>query len=149
MPPKKAATGEGESPLGLTENELRFIKAVFDNMTQKPDANWVQVAGDLGLKDAKCAKERFRQMSVRHGWRDSAPTAATVSPRKPKATGGGGGDGVGDDAKVTKKRSPVKKRAAPAKTEEREDDEPSVKVDEEREDVQGVKMEATHHNAQV
>ncbi|KEY70427.1 hypothetical protein S7711_06594 [Stachybotrys chartarum IBT 7711] len=146
MPPKKAATGEGESPLGLTENELRFIKAVFDNMTQKPDANWVQVAGDLGLKDAKCAKERFRQMSVRHGWRDSAPAAATASPRKPKAAAAAG---VGDDAKVTKKRSPAKKRAAPAKREERDDDEASVKVDEEGEDVQGVKMEAVHHDDQV
>ncbi|QUC23884.1 uncharacterized protein UV8b_08125 [Ustilaginoidea virens] len=54
--------GETDSSPGLTDNEMRFIKAVFDNMTQRPDANWESVAADLGLKDAKCAKERFRQI---------------------------------------------------------------------------------------
>lgn len=93
MAPKK--TAESEAPQGLNSNELRFIKAVFDNMTQKPDANWDKVAGDLGLKDAKCAKERFRQMSVRHGWRDQ-PT----SPTKTKAATGAG---------VKKTRTPRKK----------------------------------------
>ncbi|PHH88120.1 hypothetical protein CDD83_7952 [Cordyceps sp. RAO-2017] len=83
MPPaKKAAGDDAGPPKGLTESELRFIKAVFDNMIQKPDANWEGVAADLGLKDAKCAKERFRQMSMRHGWRDRPSTSATASPRK-------------------------------------------------------------------
>lgn len=40
MAPKKSTTtSDGEGPSGLTDGELRFIKAVFDNMTQKPDAN--------------------------------------------------------------------------------------------------------------
>lgn len=116
MPAKK--TTDGAAPTGLSENELRFIKAVFDNMTQKPDANWNQVAGDLGLKDAKCAKERFRQMSVRHGWREQGG----ASPRKTKA------DGAAADSKVTKKpRTPRKK----AKKEECSDDEEPKQEDEE------------------
>ncbi|KPM37205.1 hypothetical protein AK830_g9348 [Neonectria ditissima] len=105
MPAKKtSSTGsDGETPLGLTDGELRFIKAIFDNMTQKPDANWDLVADGLGLKDAKCAKERFRQMSVRHGWGGQAP--ATASPRKAKA-----GASTSGDNKVTKKpRTPRKK----------------------------------------
>lgn len=93
MAHKKAT--DAEDPQGLNSNELRFIKAVFDNMTQKPDANWDKVAGDLGLKDAKCAKERFRQMSVRHGWRDQV-----ASPTKKSA-----GTGAG----VKKTRTPRKK----------------------------------------
>ncbi|KAM0343724.1 hypothetical protein ACHAPU_008315 [Fusarium lateritium] len=94
MPPKKSS-GEDGSPTGLTDGELRFIKAIFDNMTQKPDADWDAVATTLSLKDAKCAKERFRQMSVRHGWRGdsasgsparkSASTAGDKVAKKPRA----------------------------------------------------------------
>lgn len=106
MPPKKAASAnDNESPIGLTDGELRFIKAVFDNMVQRPDADWVKVAADLGLKDAKCAKERFRQMSVRHGWRDQ-PSAAS-SPRKRNAVTGPSDEGPATPAKRT--RTPRKK----------------------------------------
>lgn len=101
MAPKKP--GDVENPQGLNTNELRFIKAVFDNMTQKPDANWDRVAGDLGLKDAKCAKERFRQMSVRHGWREQP------SPVKGKA-GVAGGTGVAKKQRTTRKK--VKKEGS-------------------------------------
>ena len=116
MPPKKSS-GEDGSPTGLTDGELRFIKAIFDNMTQKPDADWDAVAQTLSLKDAKCAKERFRQMSVRHGWRGDS---AAVSPRKAASTA------TGD--KVTKKpRTPrkpaAKKSAKKAEVEDDEDDE--------------------------
>ena len=101
MPPKRAAADEGaDAPIGLTDNELRFIKAIFDNMTQKPDADWGEVANDLGLKDAKCAKERFRQMSNRHGWRDQG-SAGTASPRKVKsAATGPAGDGKDQEDQV-------------------------------------------------
>ncbi|KAG6055254.1 hypothetical protein E4U17_003105 [Claviceps sp. LM77 group G4] len=72
MPQKGTATTttEGDVPLtpsSLTDNETRLVKTVFDNMAQKPDANWDRVAADLGIKDAKRAKERFRQMSVMVG----------------------------------------------------------------------------------
>lgn len=53
-------------------------------MTLKPGADWCKVAGDVGLKDAKCAKERFRQMSVRHGWRIGAQGTASNNPSKGK-----------------------------------------------------------------
>ncbi|KAH7157060.1 hypothetical protein EDB81DRAFT_855037 [Dactylonectria macrodidyma] len=135
MPAKKAAstaTAEGETPLGLTDGELRFIKAIFDNMTQKPDANWDAVAQNLSLKDAKCAKERFRQMSVRHGWREQG--AVGSSPRKPKAAAGASASG--SDAKVTKKpRTPRKK--AIKKDEDTESDvkeDPEVKKEVKTED---------------
>lgn len=127
MPPKKAAATEGETPIGLTDGELRFIKAVFDNMTQKPDANWVSVATDLGLKDAKCAKERFRQMSVRHGWRDQNASAAP-SPRKAKA------------AATTGESKVVKKRATPRKKIKKDEDDDSEGVKAEDD----VKMEDGH-----
>ncbi|KAG5977863.1 hypothetical protein E4U55_006475 [Claviceps digitariae] len=134
-----AATADGEAappPLtGLTDTEMRFIKAVFDNMTQKPDANWDNVATDLGLKDAKCAKERFRQMSVRHGWRDQAN--GNGSPRKGGATGGS----------VSKRapRTPTKKTVKSAALVEREEDEDgdgTVKGELDMETQMQVKMEA-------
>lgn len=111
MPPKQAT--DGDTPAALNASELRFIKAVFDNMTQKPDADWDQVASDLSLKDAKCAKERFRQMSVRHGWRGDSAS----SPRK----GGGGRKTAGRVAK--KAATPRKKKV---KVEEEEDEEQEV-----------------------
>ncbi|RMJ04931.1 hypothetical protein BHE90_015800 [Fusarium euwallaceae] len=124
MPPKKTTTEEG-APTGLTDGELRFIKAIFDNMTQKPDADWDAVATTLGLKDAKCAKERFRQMSVRHGWRDQSSSGAAASPRKAAA---------GD--KVTKKRAtPRKKAAAAKKAEEDEETKEEVKAEDKKDVV--------------
>jgi hypothetical protein len=120
MPPKKASSSE-DAPVGLTDNELRFIKAVFDNMTQKPDANWDNVANDLGLKDAKCAKERFRQMSVRHKWNET--TAAASSPRKGKNSA----LAPNSDAKVTKKpRTRTPKTLKKVKKEESESEEADI-----------------------
>ncbi|KAJ4859089.1 hypothetical protein T069G_07356 [Trichoderma breve] len=117
MPAKKADSSDSPSvTTGLRENELRFIKAVFDNMTQKPDADWGKVAGDLGLKDAKCAKERFRQMSVRHGWRTGAPGSSPSKAKKNDVTGPSG------DGKVTKKPKARTPKKAVAKKEESEDD---------------------------
>ncbi|EHK48999.1 uncharacterized protein TrAtP1_000420 [Trichoderma atroviride] len=139
MPPKKATGSDTASISGLSETEFRFIKAIFDNMTQKPDADWDKVAGDLGLKDAKCAKERFRQMSVRHGWRPSAQAAAPGSSlgkgKKGKDVTSPSGDG-----KVTKKpRGRTPKKAVVKKDESEDDDE---KKSEEDDDVKmGVKSE--------
>ncbi|KAL7937477.1 hypothetical protein V8C35DRAFT_276971 [Trichoderma chlorosporum] len=119
MPAKKADSSETPSVNGLRDNELRFIKAVFDNMTQKPDANWAQVATDLGLKDAKCAKERFRQMSVRHGWRANTQATPGSSPNKGKKADVTGPSG---DGKVTKKSRVKTPKKVVAKKEESEDD---------------------------
>ncbi|OPB40618.1 hypothetical protein A0O28_0006980 [Trichoderma guizhouense] len=119
MPAKKADSSDSPSITGLRENELRFITAVFDNMTQKPDADWGKVAGDVDLKDAKCAKERFRQMSVRHGWRTSAQGSANHSPSKGKKNNA---TGPSEDGKVTKKPKARTPKKAVAKKEESEDD---------------------------
>ncbi|KAH6610232.1 hypothetical protein Trco_000252 [Trichoderma cornu-damae] len=137
MPPKKADNPDAPSVNGLRENELRFIKAVFDNMTQKPDADWAMVASDLGLKDAKCAKERFRQMSNRHGWRAGAQASPANSPSKGKKNDVTGPSG---DGKVTKKprvRTP-KKAAAAAKKEASSDSDMKKSEDE---DTKTHKME--------
>jgi hypothetical protein len=128
MPPKKADNPDVISVSGLRDNELRFIKAVFDNMTQKPDADWGQVAGDLGLKDAKCAKERFRQMSVRHGWRTGVPAVPSNSPSKGKKNDVTGPSGDGKVAKKPRVRTPKK---AAAKKEESSDSDIKKSEDEE------------------
>ncbi|KAL6803437.1 hypothetical protein GGI42DRAFT_26718 [Trichoderma sp. SZMC 28013] len=116
MPAKKADSSDSPSVTGLCENKLRFITAVFDNMTQKPDADWAKVAGDVDLKDAKCAKERFRQMSVRHGWRTGAPSGSPSKGKKNDVTGPSG------DGKVTKKPKARTPKKPVAKKEESEDD---------------------------
>ncbi|KAH0494332.1 hypothetical protein TgHK011_000954 [Trichoderma gracile] len=139
MPPKKSDNGDGPAVGNLRENELRFIKAVFDNMTQKPDANWTQVASDLGLKDAKCAKERFRQMSVRHGWRTTGQTTPGNSPSKAKkgdVTGPSGDGKVAKKARVRTPRKPVAKKYV--SEDEDDDDDDDVRKDED--DVKEEKM---------
>ncbi|KAH7246047.1 hypothetical protein BKA59DRAFT_455103 [Fusarium tricinctum] len=115
MPPKKSS-GDDSSPTGLTDGELRFIKAVFDNMTQKPDADWDAVAASLSLKDAKCAKERFRQMSVRHGWRGDV--ASGTGTRKPAAASAA--SGVAKKPRAS--RTPRTPRKKPTKKAEEDDD---------------------------
>lgn len=98
MAPKGAADETASAAATFTDTEMRFIKAVFDNMTQRPDSDWDKVAEAMSLKDAKCAKERWRQVTVRHGWRGEA-NGTGPSPRKP-----------GSAAKVAKKpRTPRKK----------------------------------------
>ncbi|KAF5618323.1 uncharacterized protein FTJAE_12254 [Fusarium tjaetaba] len=140
MPPKKSADQDG-SPIGLTDGELRFIKAIFDNMTQKPDADWDAVANTVSLKDAKCAKERFRQMSVRHGWRSDGagagpsprkPSASTSSPRKSPAA-------VRKPRKTTTARSPSKKSSK--KADEDDEDDKEVKEEAQSEEKKEIKSE--------
>lgn len=111
-------------------------------MTQKPDADWDKVAGDLGLKDAKCAKERFRQMSVRHGWRPNAQAGLGSSPSKGKNSNDV--TGPSGDGKVTKKlrvRTPKKMVAkkeessgSDVKKSEDEDTKPDVGLKDEEDD---------------
>ncbi|KAF9775504.1 hypothetical protein IL306_006381 [Fusarium sp. DS 682] len=129
MPPKKTADQDG-SPIGLTDGELRFIKAIFDNMVQKPDADWDAVAQTVSLKDAKCAKERFRQMSVRHGWRSDG-AASGASPRKSTAS-------VEKAKKPRVPRTPRKKSAKKAD----EDDEDVKEETKPEEEKQKIKAEA-------
>lgn len=96
-----------EGSEGLSAVELRFLKAMFENMNSKPDTDWDKVAVSTELKDAKCAKERFRQMSKRHNWVGADTSPKKVDPLGPSAGG-----------KVAKKRSPAKKKAVVVKSED-------------------------------
>lgn len=82
MPLKKTAADSGpEGATNLTRIEIRLIEAVMENMTQKPQTNWDKVATTMALKDARCAKERFRQIASRRGWgnqhQPASPTPTT------------------------------------------------------------------------
>lgn len=68
-------------PKGFSAPEMRFITAFFTNMTSKPDVDWDQVAVAASLKDARCARDRFRQIMAKHGCH---ATTTGASPRKAK-----------------------------------------------------------------
>lgn len=84
------ATEDKEATKDFTPVELAFIKAVFRHSKARFNADWDKVAEEVSVKDAKCARERFRQISVKHsfGGQDGSPTK-------------GGGESPG---KVVKKR---------------------------------------------
>ena len=85
------ATEDKEPVKGFTPVELAFIKAVFRHSKARLNADWDKVAEEVSVKDAKCARERFRQISVKHSFdgQDGSPTK-------------GGGESPG---KVMKKRA--------------------------------------------
>jgi hypothetical protein len=109
MPPRKVTEADG-STTGLTPAENKFIKTMFDNMKTRPDADWDKVAEQMGLKDSKCAKERFRQIAQRHGWNNKSDSSTGKVTKKPAAGG-------------RKKATQVKKR-----DEEDDDEMDSVEV---------------------
>ncbi|KAK0386489.1 hypothetical protein NLU13_6324 [Sarocladium strictum] len=98
MAPRKVNDGDASAP-GLTSAENKFIKTMFDNMKTRPDADWDKVAEQMSLKDAKCAKERFRQIAQRHGWNNKSESGSSKVTKKKPAAGRG-----------RKKAAPVKKR---------------------------------------
>src|SRR3569833_1427579 len=58
-----------------TESDMRFVKAIFGNMTGKPDTDWEKVARDYGdTKDVKQAKEKYRVTAFKYGWVRKTPT---------------------------------------------------------------------------
>ncbi|KAK0634761.1 hypothetical protein B0T17DRAFT_649896 [Bombardia bombarda] len=61
--PSNLVTLKGKVP---SDGEARFIYAMLENITVKPDTNWDNVSEMLGLKDAKCAKERWRQIRLKY-----------------------------------------------------------------------------------
>lgn len=79
------ATEDKEVTKDFTPVELAFIKAVFRHSNARLNADWNKVAEEVSVKDAKCARERFRQISVKHsfGGQDVSPTKLEVeSPGK-------------------------------------------------------------------
>ena len=107
---------------GFSGPEMRFITAFFTNITAKPEVDWDQVAVDASLKDARCARDRFRQIMAKHGCQAST---AGASPRKAK-TAGEVPEGSAP-AKVTK-RVPRKKAVKVEKKEGQEDQEPKSEI---------------------
>jgi hypothetical protein len=126
MAPRKATDAEGQ-PTGLTAAENKFIKTMFDNMKTRPDADWDKVAEQMTLKDAKCAKERFRQIAQRHGWNNSGPGKVTKKPAtgaaRKKAAAAKQRDDEEDDEEMadSEVKKLVKKRAGGKKAVKKEE----------------------------
>ncbi|KAM7209535.1 hypothetical protein V8F20_000273 [Naviculisporaceae sp. PSN 640] len=110
MPPKKAAPASEENGAGAdagagsgaqmikgkipSEGDQRFFLAMIANLVSKPDVNWEGVAKAMGLKDTKCTKERWRQITKKYELElQEAATPATPAAkrgRKPATTNTGG-----------------------------------------------------------
>ncbi|KAJ9149869.1 hypothetical protein NKR23_g3920 [Pleurostoma richardsiae] len=92
----------------LSEGEMKFFKAMMENMQSKPDVDWDNVAVCLGLKDSKCARERFRQISVKFGWNEKAGAAPTTpAGRKSGVTTIAAHAGPSTPTKITKRTGKV------------------------------------------
>lgn len=63
----------------LTEPEVKLVQAIFESTTGPIDADWTLVAQKMGLKDKKCARERWRQICVRRGWRAGSAVKGKMS----------------------------------------------------------------------
>lgn len=98
------ATEDKEAIKDFTPVELAFIKAVFRHSKARLNADWDKVAEEVSVKDAKCARERFRQISVKHSF-----SGQDASPRKV---------GVDSPGKVVKKRAARGKKVRKEKEEE-------------------------------
>ncbi|MBE3042699.1 hypothetical protein IMZ48_09025 [Candidatus Bathyarchaeota archaeon] len=100
---------EQEIPKALTAVEMAFVRAVLRySKANIPTEDWNKVAEEVGVKDAKCARERFRQISVKHsfGSGEGGSPRKNASPKK-----AGDSAGAGDmPAKVVKKRAPRAKK---------------------------------------
>ncbi|KAL7621038.1 hypothetical protein AAE478_008350 [Parahypoxylon ruwenzoriense] len=95
MPPKKsdvtAASSGEDGAIALTPGDVKMIDVVLKNSgpASKPNgANWTKIVEQLELKDAKSAKERFRQVCKKYQWFESeeaSPGAAAAPPSKKRA----------------------------------------------------------------
>ncbi|KAK1689841.1 hypothetical protein BDP55DRAFT_725257 [Colletotrichum godetiae] len=84
MPPKKSTAAEGENAVpSLTDAETKFVKAVFDSMNTRPDIDYDNVAGIMGLANGKSARDRLRTISKKHGWSATDGTSAVSPAKKP------------------------------------------------------------------
>lgn len=107
MPPKKAVSSEENGAASAesgahsspvlkvkdkvpSEGDHRFFIAMIENLVTKPDVNWDGVAKAMGLKDVKCTKERWRQITKKYEFEfqdanASNGTSAKGRGRKPTA----------------------------------------------------------------
>ncbi|KAM7183463.1 hypothetical protein V8F33_013573, partial [Rhypophila sp. PSN 637] len=110
-----------------SDGDTRFFMAMIGNLITKPDVNWEEVAQTMGLKDVKCTKERWRQITKKYEFEYQESATATPAKgrgRKPAAvnTEAANADDDADDpvtpapAKTPRGRkaaSSTKKRASP------------------------------------
>lgn len=128
MAPRKTVFGDPadiNAQPAPTDTEMKFFKAMMENMVTKPDVNWEKVAEVMGLKDSKCARERYRQMCVKLGWNKNA-TATPGSGRKSAGNAAADPSTPTKATKVTKRTGKVGTKKTPSKKdqEEKADDEP-------------------------
>ncbi|KAI1852666.1 hypothetical protein JX266_002207 [Neoarthrinium moseri] len=112
MPAKKNtngdATGSDGSAVTLTEAEIKLMSVVLklSGPGSKPNPNWDTVATEMGLKDNKSSRERFRQVCKKQGWFEAEEAPVTPANRSAKRKASAD-DSQGDrEAEVT----PVRKR---------------------------------------
>ncbi|POS76750.1 hypothetical protein DHEL01_v204863 [Diaporthe helianthi] len=75
----------------LSEAQTKFFAILMRNIKGKPDIDFDAVSKELGITQ-KSAKERFRLLSVKMGWKDGPPTPKKptgVAKRTPAKVGGG------------------------------------------------------------
>lgn len=84
-------SNEAQDVKAFTAVEIAYVKAAIRySRVNLTTADWEKVVEEVSVKDAKCARERFRQISVKHSF------GSGDSPQKPRA-----GD---SPCKVTKKK---------------------------------------------
>lgn len=118
-------SNEAQDVKAFTAVEMAYVKAVIRySRVNLTTADWEKVAEEVRVKDAKCARERFRQISVKHSF------GSGDSPQKPSAGG--------SPCKVTKRKGvrakKLKKEEAEAEA-EAEPETPPVKVEAGSEDM--------------
>ena len=88
----------------LTDGENRFLQAVLRSILGPINADWNLVAQEMKLKDGKCARERWRQIRGRHGWKSASSTGEKKKVVRKQAT-----PNKATPTKATPKNTPVKK----------------------------------------
>ena len=81
MPPFPVTEGSYK----LNEHEQRLVHAVLSSMPKRPEVDWEKVARLLKLKDGKCARERWRQVSSKHAWAGSTAKESNTPAAGPVA----------------------------------------------------------------
>lgn len=121
MPPKKntetAAEG-GAHGIEFTAGEMKLLDAIFKKCSAdakpKPNAEFEDIAQEIGMKNGKVVSDRYRQILNKFGWflveGPSSGVAAKKTPgsRKKKAAPVTGANI--DDEEATLEETPTKKR---------------------------------------
>ncbi|KAF3018827.1 hypothetical protein E8E14_005018 [Neopestalotiopsis sp. 37M] len=154
MPPKKQNNSDGVDAGGVpaastfTEAEARMLSTILLRMTPGINAliDWDKVCEDLGSKSVQSTKERFRQISAKHGWFKQEPSAGMATPAGKKTAARTPGsknkkspvsendDGPGDDTPVKKRKTAASKKV--------KDDEPNAAEDQATENHDGANVHA-------